>query len=293
MPSMYQLQYFLVLAEEQHLRRSAEKLFISPSSLSITISRLEEELGVKLFDRSKNQIQLNAYGKAFYNTVSEVFSLLDRGINELHEMHEKEHRTLSVAVPNVEVWRKVLWQFVSGHPQDQISIHPDNVSVYVKELLNGTVDFVISGSTDITHPKICSEVITSVPLCVCLPANHPYAGRKELVLNDLNNMTYISLSPNLPFSIFCEKLLKDHSIRLNKVIECDYQMRPELVRSGAGLAISTYEKTSLEKYSGTAIIPLVGEGTRRELSLFWQKGKVFSTLDSEFYEWVRVQIPQF
>ena len=62
MPSMYQLQYFLVLAEEQHLRRSAEKLFISPSSLSITISRLEEELGVKLFDRSKNQIQLNAYG---------------------------------------------------------------------------------------------------------------------------------------------------------------------------------------------------------------------------------------
>ena len=63
MISLLQLQYFLAMAEEGHLTRTAEKLFVSQSTLSSMISKLENELGVELFDRKNNRMILNKYGK--------------------------------------------------------------------------------------------------------------------------------------------------------------------------------------------------------------------------------------
>jgi len=60
---LLQLYYFRALAEKEHLYRTATELYISPSALSTTISRLEKELGVQLFDRVGRNIRLNDNGK--------------------------------------------------------------------------------------------------------------------------------------------------------------------------------------------------------------------------------------
>ena len=74
MISLLQLQYFQVLAEEQHLGRSAEKLYISQTTLSTMISKLERELGVRLFDRNGGSLLLNdcGNGNAGNNPVPEA-----------------------------------------------------------------------------------------------------------------------------------------------------------------------------------------------------------------------------
>ena len=59
---LLQMQYFLKIAETGNMTRAAEELYISQSSLSRTIARLEKDLGVKLFDRVGRQIQLNEFG---------------------------------------------------------------------------------------------------------------------------------------------------------------------------------------------------------------------------------------
>ena len=59
---LLQLRYFLALAEKQNLTKTADQLLISPSSLSLTISKLEKELGVQLFTRSGRKIRLNSCG---------------------------------------------------------------------------------------------------------------------------------------------------------------------------------------------------------------------------------------
>lgn len=83
---LLQLRYFLALAKEEHMSHTAEKLFISQPSLSLTIKKLEDELGVKLFDRTGRNIKLNLYGKAFLPHVEDVFSSLERGVNELKKL---------------------------------------------------------------------------------------------------------------------------------------------------------------------------------------------------------------
>ena len=61
-----QLRYFVELAKREHLTQVAEAMYVSPSAISSSISRLEEELGVKLFDRVGRNIKLSPYGKEYF-----------------------------------------------------------------------------------------------------------------------------------------------------------------------------------------------------------------------------------
>ena len=76
---LMQLRYFVTVAQLQHLTRAAEQLRISQPALSKAISRLEEELGTELFDRSANRIALNSSGRLYLQYVSQALSMLDSG----------------------------------------------------------------------------------------------------------------------------------------------------------------------------------------------------------------------
>ena len=80
---LQQLQYFKALAEKEHLFKTATELYISPPALSATISRLEEELGVSLFDHVGRNIKLNKNGERFYLHVKNVLAELDQACAEL------------------------------------------------------------------------------------------------------------------------------------------------------------------------------------------------------------------
>lgn len=83
---LLQLRYFKAVAENENLTRTAAQLYISPSSLSATISRLEKELGAKLFDRQRNRLHLNASGSVFLEAVSQILCTLDSTVLEIREM---------------------------------------------------------------------------------------------------------------------------------------------------------------------------------------------------------------
>ena len=78
---LLQLRYFCALAESQHLSNTAKKLMIAPPSLSLTISKLEAELGVKLFNREKRTIYLNENGRLFYSKIKQSLELMDKSVN--------------------------------------------------------------------------------------------------------------------------------------------------------------------------------------------------------------------
>lgn len=82
---LLQLYYFKVLAEREHLTRTAESLMIAAPSLSATISRLENELGVKLFDRVGRNIRLNENGRILQRYVNEIFDALQNAKTELKD----------------------------------------------------------------------------------------------------------------------------------------------------------------------------------------------------------------
>ena len=82
---LLQLTYFLELAESEHVTKTAEKLMISQPALSLTIRRLEDELGAALFDRNGRNIRLNENGRLFRTYAEDALRLLQEGKSELSQ----------------------------------------------------------------------------------------------------------------------------------------------------------------------------------------------------------------
>lgn len=90
---LLQLQYFKTIAECQHITRAANKLMISQPSLSNTLSRIENELGVQLFDRQGGNIILNNYGKIVLEHANNILRELDNIRTEIDELEQRQKQS--------------------------------------------------------------------------------------------------------------------------------------------------------------------------------------------------------
>lgn len=78
-----QLQYFKAVAETNNMTEAARKMYVTPAAISIAISKLEQELGVRLFDRTTISVALNDAGKAYYEAVTDALQILEDAENVL------------------------------------------------------------------------------------------------------------------------------------------------------------------------------------------------------------------
>ena len=83
---MTQLLYFKTVAEDGRISVAARKLFVTAPAVSIAITNLEKELGVQLFDRVKNRLLLNDYGRAYLQYVNQVFDDLNLAKQVISDM---------------------------------------------------------------------------------------------------------------------------------------------------------------------------------------------------------------
>ena len=94
---IYPLLYFQTIAETGNLTRAAEKLMISPPALSNSLKRLEQDLGVELFDRVGRSLVLNRYGEAYLPYVRQILTLTRQSSELMTQMKEEQQKHLSIA----------------------------------------------------------------------------------------------------------------------------------------------------------------------------------------------------
>ena len=85
-----QLQYFKAVAETGKISLAAKKLYVSAPALSIAIANLENELGVKLFDRTNNRIELNEQGKVYLSYVNQILSDLTQANQMMQDTKQED-----------------------------------------------------------------------------------------------------------------------------------------------------------------------------------------------------------
>ena len=95
---LLQLRYFVAAAREENVTRAAQKLHIAQPALSQSIARLEEEMGVRLFDRVGKRIRLNAAGRELLRTVEPMLASLAAMPEKLQAIADEEAETISLNV---------------------------------------------------------------------------------------------------------------------------------------------------------------------------------------------------
>lgn len=267
-----QLQYFCELAQRQHLTQTATAMMVSPSAISNSISRLESELGVKLFDRIGRNLRLNAYGEAYLKHVTRAMSELEDGHRELSDMQGNRDTRLVLATTNPLVWQGPVQAFHRQYPYIQLKhIHFDPISSK-SPLPQEPADIIIACSEAFSNPEWDSALLFEDNIVLAVPPGHKFEGRESIALSEAKDEWFVSLSRS-SFSLRCDELCREAGFEPKSRIECDYMLRPKMIQNENMVCLTTYNGRNTGIFSGISLVRLTDVNVQRDQAIFWKKSR--------------------
>lgn len=264
-----QFRYFLTAARYENLTKAAEELHIAQPALSQSIHRLEQELGVLLFDRKNHRITLNEQGKILAKRLSLILISVDGIKDELWESVYASEQTIRL-------------NFLAASPfiTDCIiayrSLNPD-VNFQVSQLENTDscdihVDSQASGlepvpMEEVSYPEgIWKQKILQEEVFLAVSKNSPYASLASVDLRDTGDEGYIRLGHSWRLRGICDGFCQKAGIQPQIIFESN---NPESVRNliAAGLGIGFWPEKSWSGPPGpkVALLPIRYPICRRDL----------------------------
>jgi DNA-binding transcriptional LysR family regulator len=290
---LLQLRYFRTVARTQHMTRAARALYISQSSLSKTITHLEHELGVSLFDRHGRQIRLNQYGEVFLRRVEQVFADLEDGQRELADLAGGKQGQIVFASMNVYLIPGLLQAFLESHPgiSIRLSSHPREVTL--AQLERGEIDLSIS-STPIERPGIEHVSLMTEEMYLAVPPGHRLAQRETIQLSEAAQESFLALKPGHTLRELTDSFCRRAGFTPNIVFEGDEPVVLfHLVKAGLGIAcLPALVWMNLPELA-VARIPITEPRCYREITLLWSKNHYLSTAARELRTFLIAYFAQF
>ena len=287
MVTLQQLRYFRELAKTCHLTRTAEKLYITQTTLSNTIINLEKQLGIKLFDRIGRNIQLSKAGKQYFKYVNEALISLENAQTVIDDFKEKDQQNVSVAMNCSNVWTDMIHDFRSLYGSYNIRQIDCDKALFHEMLLNQEIDFVLAGVGDIPMLGLKHQVLREERLYLCVSKDSPLSERKSIYLSDAKDEAFIILPKTTCFRDYCDKLFQKAGIHCKVAAECDYTMRGKMVEAGFGVALTTsfYKKGRLHG-DNISYIPIADDFARRPIAIMWNPQHYLSRAARDFMDYV-------
>lgn len=181
---LLQLNYFRVVARTEHMTKAAEELSIAQPSLSKTIRRLENELGVSLFDRHGRSIQLNRYGRAFLEHIDTVFYALEKGQRKVRDMAGLASGEVSLAVASIYWLPDLLHRFQLLYPSVRFQLSQCSLAEMPQRLESGACDFSFL-SIPLRKSGIQWRTLLTEEILLAVPPGHRLAGREMIPLREV------------------------------------------------------------------------------------------------------------
>ncbi|MCX5537410.1 LysR substrate-binding domain-containing protein [Streptomyces sp. NBC_00006] len=193
-----QLEYFVAVAEEQNFTRAAERVHISQSGVSAQIRQLERELGAELFDRSSRTVTLTVAGKAALEQARATLAAagaIGRAVAEVSELIRGRLTVGMVIGCTITPLFDALAAFHEAHPGVELSLLEDGSDRLVEGVRAGDVDLALIGAAHSTPDGLDSLTIVDERLVVAVPAGHPLAKQRRVVLQDLMAHPIVCMPP--------------------------------------------------------------------------------------------------
>lgn len=229
---LLQLKYFAVTAREENMTRAAAILHIAQPALSQTIHRLEEELGVKVFDRCGKRIRLNDAGKELLNTAEPIIATLAALPEKLQAIADENAETISL---NVLVASHIATRMMIAYRE----IRPDaNFKMNRNaESLDWELRLSAVSGQGGTVPRNSIRLIEE-EICLAVQADSPFAAMDEIELQTVKNEPFLTFPENMPYHSLCSRMWSEAGITPRVSLESDNpQSLRELIAKGMGVAL--------------------------------------------------------
>ncbi len=245
-----QIRSFLEIVNAGSMNKAAERLCISQPALSISIRRMEEELGARVFLRNGKKLTLSPFGEKIL-PLCEQITLAETRILEMGREEGSGESTVKIAVlAGSPLIPDLILSLRNRFPGTDIQV------VQTDELGTDTPDFILCSSAQETENKE-TRVLLHERYMIAVPKNHRFSDRKVLTAGDLQSEEMIGLTHNSSMSEFEEYYQNEYGVQLRHSIECNNAVvLRELVSKGIGITLVREKTWLFQKDPSICLVPL-------------------------------------
>ena len=294
--NLSQLYYFRKLAQLQHYTKAAKELYITQPSLSDSISSLEQELGLSLFQKEGRNVKLTKYGKEFYEYVDAALNELDKGIAVAKSKSGLLGGVIDLGcIPTIlgDYVPSVLTRYREIYPKVSFNIYQGHTLRLLDELKKGTYDVAFCSKTEDTELEFIP--ILAQRLILVVRADHPLAQKESVMLEELSDYSLTTYRETIPIGKIVRTVLR------NKGVEASFSYDDEISIGGVVMATNQAAIAADTPYLGQfgyikkIIISDIPEDTRL-VYMVYSKKNYMTKATEDFMEFLvkhARQLPQF
>ena len=236
---LYQIRYFLAVADTLNFTRASERSFVSQPALTKAIQRLEETIGGRLFDRTKTSVQLTDLGRAMLPSFRQIFESAQQARDQARRLTREHKEAVRVGVMCTIDFQQVLPGFIEsqeGRHTIELSFREGNLEALTDELDRGDVDLGIMCTPYEIPKRFKATKLFSEHYVVAIGDDHRFTGRSNIEMAELDRERYCERI-YCEFSNYIERLLVARNIHLEVVQQSHREdWIQAFVRSNFGVA---------------------------------------------------------
>jgi DNA-binding transcriptional LysR family regulator len=240
-----QLEYFMAVAAEMNFTRASQRIHVVQSALSAAISKLEKELGVELFDRSRQKIRITPAGELFRDHARRVIHTARLAKDSVSDYRGELSGTIEfgslVSFGELDL-PKILGEFHRNYPQVRIRLRHSQaqmgMAAYLAAIADGALDLALISAPEHRPPQITMQMLCEEPLMfVCRP-DHPVAQQPEIEVAQLAEEDLIGWPTEFGLRRLIDAAFASAGLRPRIFYElaADFSVAASLIRHGLGSA---------------------------------------------------------
>src|SRR5512142_3353149 len=248
------LKVFCDLTETESFTKSAQINNVTQSAVSQQISSLERQFKSLLIERSKKKFRLTREGQVLYDYSKQIMSTYESLLSKLQEIKDIISGTIRVATIysiGLHDLPPYLKKFLKSYPTVNVHVEYRRANQVYEDVIGNVVDvgLVAYPSRD-SKVEICPLRKDTLVL-ICNP-QRPFAKQKSIRLKSISGQKFISFEPDIPTRKALDRILKEHSVQVQHVMEFDnIETVKRAVEIDAGVAIVPQGTVLLEVHKGT------------------------------------------
>lgn len=282
------LQYVIQIAAERNFSRAAEKLHIAQPSLSQQLSKLEKELGVLLFKRSTNSVELTHAGSVFVEKAQRIVDMTEQLRREMEDIAELRKGRIvvgSLPMTGSHVLPHVLTAFRAAYPEIELALVEETTSQLEQLTAAGGTDVSLL-SLPLVEPSLAYEPIIEEEIYLAVPPEHrlaAHAGAAPVSIAELRDEPFVLLKKGQGFRAIAFGLCEQAGFSPRTAFESsNIETVQSLVAAGMGVAFVP-QMIARSPVNGHAPVYVRLEGApSRTLVIAYRKGRYLSNAAEAF-----------
>lgn len=279
-----QLQYFIVVAEEENLHRAAERLNIAQSALSRRIQDLEADLGASLFDRTGRSIRLNEAGRLLLENARRITTDIERVRADVGKVANGSIGTLALGFNEIAFRHPavvdLIRDFRDANPRIEIDLQHMVSLRQVEQLRAGSLDCGLLYNHYVDDEDLDGLTLFEDEMVLAINASHPLASKPGLTLFDLRHETFIWASRRLAPITFDRMIaaFQAQGISPRISMEVPYShLTMSIVAAGFGMGFVTKTEEGREP-ANVKLLRVEGFDVKMRFDIVWLRSNTSKAL---------------